>query len=148
MNKPIVERLAQYSEEDAAGIGRLLPFLSPKFNGDPIPRELLEAIIQSPLHDQIVAKIDSKIVGVASLSMVMGVGSGRKGWIEDFVTDEEIRGQGIGEIIWSEIILWCKQNDISLFTFTSNPSREEAHRFYDTKGAEIYETDFFKVNVE
>jgi len=51
-----VERLSQYSEEDATQLGRLMPFLSENFDGEPVDKELLETIINSPFHDQLVAR--------------------------------------------------------------------------------------------
>lgn len=138
-----VERLETYSERDALGIGRLLPFLSDKFPGDAVPKELLEEIINSPFHEQLVAKIEAQIVGSATLSIVMGVGAGKKAWLEDFVTDENVRGLGVGDKVWQEMISWCEENDIPLLEFTSRPERLEARSFYEKHEAKLRDTSVF-----
>lgn len=149
MSKPdvIVERLEAYSEADAAGIGRLMPFLSERLSDEPMAEDVLRAIVESPNHDQLVARLDGLIVGAATMNLLMGPGVNKQGYLEDFVTDPQFRGQGIGDRVWQAMIDWCKEQDID-FSFTSNPSREEAHRFYLNHGAEIRETSVFHASTE
>ncbi len=147
MSEVSVNRLEQYSEADAAGLGRLARFLSEKFDGNPINKEFLEEIIRSPYHDLLIARIENRIVGAATLNILMGAAAGKIGYLEDFVTDPNVRRQGIGGKIWDEIVIWCKQHDVDL-EFTSKPSREDAHRFYLARGATIRETTVFHVDVD
>ena len=149
MSKPdiVVERLETYSEADAAGIGRLMPFLSERLNNEPMAEDVLRAIVESPHHDQLVAKLDGLIVGAATMNLLMGPGVNKQGYLEDFVTDPKYRGQGIGDRVWQAMIDWCKEQEVDL-SFTSNPSREEAHRFYLNHGAEIRDTNAFHMSVE
>jgi len=142
-----IERLTAYSQKDAIDIGRLMPFLSQRMNDKPIDQKLLTQIIESPYHEQIVARLNGKIVGAATLSIIMGPAVGKQARLEGFVTDPEIRGRGIGSRIWDEILLWCNERDIDL-EFTSNPSRAAAHRFYLTRGAEIRDTTTFHVRTK
>lgn len=142
-----IERLATYSQKDAIGIGRLMPFLSQRMNDDPIDQKLLTQIVESPYHEQIVARLNGKIVGAATLSLIMGPAVGRQARLEGFVTHPEIRGQGIGSRIWDEILLWCNERGIDL-EFTSNPSRTAAHKFYLARGAEIRDTTTFHVRTK
>jgi len=139
-----IEYLIEYTPEDAAAIGRLMPFLSQKLSNKPIPEELLTQIIESPYHEQLVARLDGKIVGAATLSIIMGPAVGRQARLESFVTDPEVRGQGIGSKIWDEALRWCVERQIDL-EFTSNPSRKAAHDFYLARGAEIRDTTVFHV---
>ena len=143
----IVERLTSYSSQDAAGIGRLMPFLSASKSGDPIPKELLSEIIHSPYHEQLIARLGTKIVGTATLNMLMGPAVHKAGYLEDFVTDPGVREKGVGSKIWDEMLVWCKDNGVGL-EFTSRSSREAAHRFYLAKGAEIRDTTVFHVDVQ
>lgn len=138
-----IERLASYSKQDAADIGKLMPTLSSKFSADPVDEHLLQQIIASPDHEQIVARLDGHIVGCATLSMTMGVGAGRKAYLEDFVVDPTIQGQGIGSKLWDEIITWCTERKLKLF-FTSSPAKEAAHKFYLSRGATIRDTSVFQ----
>lgn len=138
-----IERLTMYSEQDAIDMGKLMPVLSEKFSNQPINRGLLKEIIESPFHEQIVARLDARIVGCATLSITMGVGAGRKAYLEDFVVDPTIQGQGIGGKIWEEITKWCTEQDLRLF-FTSSAEKEDAHRFYEKKGASVRNTTVFQ----
>lgn len=138
-----IERLTTYSSQDAAEIGKLLPTLSAKFSDNPVDETLLREIIDSPHHEQIVARIDGKIVGAATLSITFGTGAGRKAYLEDFVVSSDTQGQGVGGIIWDEITNWCTERNASLF-FTSSAKKEAAHRFYLKRGATIRDTSVFQ----
>ena len=140
--EPYVSRLTEYSEDDASELGTLMTHLSDKFIDRPIDKELLEAIIQSPYHEQLVARFQGRIVGAATLSIVMGAGAGRMGYLMDFVTDPDVRGQGLGKRLWADMMSWCSENDVNL-TFTSRPERAAAHEFYVRSGAEIRDTTVF-----
>jgi hypothetical protein len=140
-----VERLKAYTPEDAAGIGRLMPYLSKSFDGEPVNEQLLRTIIESDSHEQLVARIDARIIGAATLSIILGAGAGKKGWLEDFVTDPEAGVKGTGQIIWDEMGKWCLEHDVNL-NFTSRPSREAAHNFYLKNGASVRETTVFQAD--
>ena len=142
-----IERLTAYSQKDAIDIGRLMPFLSRRMNDNPIDKKLLTQIIESPYHEQIVARMAGRIVGTATLSIIMGPAVGKQARLEGFVTDPKIRGQGIGSHIWDEVLIWCNERDIDL-EFTSNPSRSAAHKFYLARGAEIRDTTTFHVRTK
>jgi GNAT superfamily N-acetyltransferase len=143
----IIERLATYTHKDAIGIGQLMPFLSQRMSDIPIAEELLTEIITSPYHEQIVARLNGKIVGAATLSIIMGPAVGKQARLEGFVTDPEIRGQGIGSSLWDEIVRWCNEHGVDL-EFTSSPSRKAAHDFYLARGAKIRDTTVFHVHHE
>ena len=139
-----IERLHTYTPEDAAAIGKLLPALSERFTDSPIAENLLREIIESPHHEQIVARNDDgKVIGTATLSITIGTGAGHKAYLEDFVVDPNTQGQGIGGVIWDEIIKWCTERNVSLF-FTSRASKEAAQHFYLKRGATIRDTNVFQ----
>lgn len=138
-----VERLAAYSDDDAAGVGRLMPYLSSDFTDEPIPKDRLTTIIESAHHEQFVARHDERIVGAATLSIIMGAGAGNKAWLEDFVADPNAGVRGIGQALWNEMEDWCQERSTNL-EFTSRPSRTAAHAFYAKNGAQIRETSVFK----
>ena len=143
----IVERLTEYSDSDAVGIGRLMPFLNDTLNDEPMDEALLTMIIDSPYHDQLVARLDGIVVGVATVNLLLGPGMEMEGYLEDFVVDPEVRGRGIGDKLWQAIIDWCREKNVDL-GFTSNPARVAAHRFYNSHGAEIRDTTVFRVSVD
>lgn len=153
MNRPqsdiIVNTLTAYSFEDAAAIGRLLPFLSDSFSGEPVDRQLLTDIIASPYHDQLVARsTDGTIVGALTISLTMGAGVIRKAWLEDFVVDPAIQGGGVGGKLWDAMIDWCRTRGVHKLDFTSHPTKEAAQRFYLKRGAVVRDTNYFRKTID
>ena len=149
MNRPqsdiTVNTLTAYSFEDAAAIGRLLPFLSDSFSGDPIDRQLLTDIIASPYHDQLVARsTDGTIVGALTVSLTMGMGVVHKAWLEDFIVDPNLQGAGVGSKLWDALLDWCRDHDVHQLDFTSRPTKEAAQHFYLKRGAIIRDTNYFR----
>ena len=138
-----VERLTAYSPRDAAEIGALMSQLSPDRGDKPVPEELLRHIVDSPDHDQLVARSPERIIGAATLSVIYDASKGRKGWLEGFVTDQHSGIRGVGRQLWDEMGAWCAERQIELH-FTSRPDRELAHRFYLKNGAVIRNTNVFK----
>jgi GNAT superfamily N-acetyltransferase len=138
-----IERLTAYSASDAEQIGKLLPTLSERFSDQPVDGGLLREIIESPHHEQIVARIGGNIVGTATLSITIGTGAGHKVYLEDFVVSSAAQGQGVGGAIWDEITAWCKERSAPLF-FTSSTKKQAAQKFYLKHGATIRETNVFQ----
>ncbi len=143
MSNVTIERLVAYNAQDAEDMGKLMPVLSSRFTDQLIDEGLFKEIVESPFHEQIIARLDGHIVGCATLSITMGVGAGHKAYLEDFVVDPSIQGHGVGGKIWEEITEWCKQRNVKLF-FTSNAQKEAAHRFYISHGATVRDTTVFQ----
>lgn len=142
----IVKTLTEYTPEMAARVRELLIQLSRsgRDRGE-IPREWFEELIASPSHDMLMAVDESgKIVGIATLSIIMGPIVRKNAYLEDFVTDAECRGRGVGSMLWDAMLEWALAHGCTELNFTSGKGREEAWKFYEARGAEIYETNFFK----
>ncbi len=144
-----ITRLDKYTPEIATRVRELLIQLSRsgKDRGE-IPREWFEEIINSPSHDMLLAIDDNdQIVGIASLSIVMGPIIRKNAYLEDFVTDNAVRGQGVGSALWAEMLKWAEEKGCKHLEFTSGHGREAAQNFYKGKGAEIYDTNFFRKEI-
>lgn len=141
-----IERLDEYSDEMAAAIGRLMPFLSENASEEPIPEERLRAIIDSPDREQLLAVLEGKVVGSAVLDIIVG-DLGETAWLEDFVTDPEVRGKGVGHQMWLEMLDWCREHGLGLMDFQSRYSRDDAHAFYRDHGARIRDTAAFRMRI-
>ena len=138
--------LTNYSPEVAQRIRELLIQLSRsgKDRGE-IPKEWFDSLIASPSHDMLLAIDDSgKIQGIATLSIIMGPIVRKIAYIEDFVTDASVRGQGVGSQLWEAMLQWAKDKGCTELNFTSGHGREAAQAFYKNRGAEIYDTNFFR----
>lgn len=140
-----VKTLANYTPEAAEAVRGLLIELSRtgKDKGE-IPEEWFQEVISSPYHDLIVAEADGIILGIATVSVVMGAGIRKNAYLEDFVVSERARGLGVGSAIWNAILSWAKGKGCAKLEFTSGNGREAAQKFYLNRGAEIYDTNFFQ----
>jgi acetyltransferase, GNAT family len=88
------------------------------------------------------------VVGMATLALLVGPIAGRKIYLDDFVTDPSVQGKGVGSRLWDAMLSWGQQHGAAKLTFTSNPKRQAAHRFYLHKGATIYNTTVFEKTIE
>ncbi len=142
----IIKTLTEYTPETATRIRELLIQLSRsgKDRGE-IPKEWFDDIINSPSHDMLLAiDDDNKIQGIATLSIIMGPIVRKVAYLEDFVTDSAVRGQGVGGQLWEAMLAWAKAKDCTELNFTSGHGREAAQEFYKNRDAEIYDTNFFR----
>ena len=141
----IIKRLDKYTKETADRVRELLIQLSRsgKDKGE-IPESWFNDIISSPWHDLLIAEEDGKIIGLAAVSVIMGPGIKKNAYLEDFVTDQTVRGKGVGSALWNEILNWAKEKGCKRLEFTCGNGREVAQQFYKNHGAEIYDTNFFR----
>ncbi|MBR3056186.1 GNAT family N-acetyltransferase [Candidatus Saccharibacteria bacterium] len=144
-----ITTLTEYTPETAQRIRELLIQLSRsgKDRGE-IPEEWFTDLINSPFHDMLLAINDAgKIIGIATLSVIMGPIVRRVAYLEDFVTDSSVRGQGVGTQLWSAMLDWARTKHCTELCFTSGHGREAAQAFYQKKGAEIYDTNYFRKSI-
>ena len=140
-----ITTLKEYTPATADRIRELLIQLSRsgKDKGE-IPEEWFEEVIASPHHDVLLATDDNgKIIGIAVLSTIFNFHT-KKAYLEDFVTDSSIRGQGIGSKLWDAMLDWARTHNCQELNFTSGYDRKSAHQFYLHKDAQIYDTAFFR----
>ena len=144
-----IQLLTEYNEATATRIRELLIQLSRsgRDRGE-IPREWFDELISSPSHDMLLALDDNdQIVGIATLSIIMGPIVRRVAYLEDFVTDQKVRGQGFGTNLWNAMLDWAKGKHCTELCFTSGHGREAAQKFYKNRGASIYDTNFFRLSL-
>ncbi len=145
MNKVEVGVAAEYTADLAEAMGKLRGQLSSRHDGSALSREQLEDIIESPWHAILIAVIDEKIVGMAILSIVFG-SIDRNVYLEDFVVEEGLRGQGVGAALWGKMLEWGRTKGCKRMEFTSSkPGMEE---YYTQKrGAEKRETNCYRIEL-
>ena len=144
-----IAKLDKYTPETAARIRELLIQLSRsgKDRGE-IPKKWFEELIASPYHDMLVAIDDNnQIIGIATLSIHMGPIIRKNAYLEDFVTDQTVRGKGIGSALWDAMLDWAKEKGCNNLEFTCGNGREASQQFYKNHGATIYDTNFFRRQV-
>ncbi len=143
-----VKRLEKYTPEVAQRVRELLIELSRsgKDKGE-IPEAWFNDVIASPWHDLLVAEEDGKILGIATMSITMGAGIRKNAYLEDFVVSSAARGKGVGGMLGDEMLKWGREKGAQRLEFTCGAGRDAAHAFYHKHGAEIYETDFFRIDL-
>ena len=144
-----ITTLTKYTPETATRIRELLIQLSRsgKDRGE-IPKEWFDDLIASDYHDMLLAIDDNgQIIGIATLSIIMGPIVRRIAYLEDFVTDTTVRGQGVGSKLWDAILDWAKSKQCTELNFTSGHGREAAQAFYQKRGAKVYDTNFFRLSL-
>lgn len=142
-----IELLTKYDKKTADRVRELLIQLSRsgKDRGE-IPEEWFTDLIKSPYHDMLLAIDDTgEIQGIATLSIIMGPIVRRVAYLEDFVTDSFVRGQGVGTSLWEAMLDWARDHHCTELCFTSGHGREAAQTFYLHKGAKIYDTNYFRL---
>ena len=143
-----IAKLEKYTSEVANQIRKLLIQLSRsgKDRGE-IPREWFEELISSPYHDMLIATEEDKIIGIATLSVHMGPIIRKNAYLEDFVTDQTVRGKGTGSALWQAILEWAAEKGCKNLEFTCGNGREIAQQFYKNHGATVYDTNFFRKEI-
>ena len=124
---------------------RLVPQLS-KSNPPPSRDEVGE-MLASPAITQFVARSDDgTIVGVSTLA-VFRIPTAWRAWIEDVITDEAARGQGVGEALTRAMLDRARELGCATVDLTSRASREAANRLYQRVGFEPRETNVWRLDL-
>ncbi len=89
---------------------------------------------------------DEQVLGMLTLA-TFTIPTGKRGWIEDVVVDEQARGRGAGQALVDAALELAGQLDLATVDLTSRPSREAANRLYVRCGFEPRETNIYRYKV-
>ncbi len=104
-------------------------------NPPPNSRKALETQLTNPACQVLVAKINGKIVGTATIYFVeVAIRAKPYALLEGLVTDENERGKGYGTEFFKKIIEIAKNKNCYKMIFTSGMDRQESHKFYESLG--------------
>jgi ribosomal protein S18 acetylase RimI-like enzyme len=126
-----VEVLNEVTGEVVAAFGRLLPQLSA--SARPLDADRLTAIVTAPASTVLLARVAGEIVGTLTLAM-FPTPTGVRAWIEDVVTDQAARGQGVARELTLAAIRLAQDAGARTVDLTTRPSREAAGRLYERVG--------------
>jgi ribosomal protein S18 acetylase RimI-like enzyme len=136
---------------DAAELTAAMAGLVPQLSRSSPPPGLdaVTEMLTAPAITQFVARDDAtgRIVGVATLA-TFRIPTARRAWIEDVITDESARGQGVGEALIRAMLARAADLGCSTVDLTSRPSREAANRLYQRIGFEVRETNVYRHTLE
>jgi GNAT superfamily N-acetyltransferase len=107
--------------------------------GRPKPKHneirLFAKTIQKYIFDSdktiLVAKIDSKVVGMISLVFLPRLNRTRpEAWVPDFIVDHEYRNKGIGSALLRKCVLIARKKKCWRIRLETGLSRKRSQRFY------------------
>ncbi|MEV4173885.1 GNAT family N-acetyltransferase [Nonomuraea sp. NPDC049709] len=107
--------------------------------GDPGDERYLaafERIDANPADELIVAEVDGKVVGTMQLTYLAGLSrlGAERCLIEAVRVAASTRGQGLGRRMITWAIGRARARGCAMVQLTSDKSRTDAHRFYDSLG--------------
>jgi len=91
----------------------------------------LDGFGPDPAYKCIVAEKDNEVIGFALYYMRYSTWKGRCVYLEDFLVKSELRGQGIGDLLFKEMLAICKKLKARLMTWQVLDWNEPAIRFYN-----------------
>jgi L-amino acid N-acyltransferase YncA len=71
-----------------------------------------------------------RVLGVAVFRMIENTSAGRKLYVDDLVSDETQRSQGVGKLLLDGLTEEARQRGCQTFDLDSGTQRTDAHRFY------------------
>jgi len=70
------------------------------------------------------------VLAVAGFRLQTSLSAGKHVYVDDLVTDENTRSQGLGEAVFNWLVDYAKANDCTSLHLDSGVQRHAAHRFY------------------
>lgn len=140
----VIIRATEVNDELVQACQHLIPQLTT--NNPPPTRQQLSRLLASPASFLFIARDrDGKgeIVGLATL-VIYYVPTGVRGYIEDMVVDERMRGRHIGKALTRACLEQAKLAGASQVMLTSNPGREAANRLYLRMGFGLRKTNVYR----
>jgi ribosomal protein S18 acetylase RimI-like enzyme len=145
-----VEVLSEITDETVKALGRLLPQLSR--SAPPLDHAGLARVVGAGCNTVLVARAGGaggqpgEIVGTLTLA-IFPIPTGVRAWIEDVVTDEMARGQGVGTALTLEALRLARERGARTVDLTSRPSREAAGRLYERLGFQRRESRLYRITL-
>lgn len=106
-------------------------------------RETLEKQLEDKSCDVLVAKLDGKTIGTATIYYIDVAAHGRPyAFLEGLVIHEDHRGNGHGTVFFKKCLEISKAKNCYKLLFTSGMDREDAHKFYEKLGFKKWGYEF------
>ncbi len=134
---------ATYANDSTlAAVNSLLPQLSS--SAPALDHEGLQRILESDALTLFLAEVEGRVVGMLTL-VVAPIPTGVRALIEDVVTDESARGQGVGGELVTTALDHARRLGATTVDLTSRPAREAANRLYVRLGFVQRETNVYRL---
>jgi len=139
-----LEIATRVDDELVQAFAHLIPQLS-KSSPPPTAAEL-QAMVDAPASDVLLARLDGAIVGTLTL-VTFRIPTGMRAWIEDVVVDDSARGHGVGDQLNRFALDIAREKGCKTVDLTSRPSREAANRLYQRIGFEPRTTNVYRFDL-
>ena len=139
-----LEIATRVDDELVQAFAHLIPQLS-KSSPPPAAAEL-QAMVDAPASDVLLARLDGAIVGTLTL-VTFRIPTGMRAWIEDVVVDDSARGHGVGDQLNRFALDIAREKGCKTVDLTSRPSREAANRLYQRIGFEPRTTNVYRFDL-
>ncbi len=96
-----------------------------------------EKDFEENIFDIIVAEQENQIVGIVFYYMTYSTWKGKMLYLEDFVVQEELRGHGIGKLLFKAFLEEAKKLNVSLAKWQVLDWNEPAINFYEKYNSTI-----------
>jgi GNAT superfamily N-acetyltransferase len=140
--QPEVTPMTEVTPRDVEDFQRLIPQLDATVSVDtPSVERRLQAAVDNPLGVVLVVRDQyGRIQATATGNIWRGQGED-KGWVDDVVADERMRGRKLGYGVMRGLHEWFGLHGISEVLLTSRPDKGPAGKLYTDMGYELSETD-------
>lgn len=139
-----VEALTEVSDDVVAELRRLLPLVSSR--GGAVSAERVGAVVAHPGTTVLVARVDGRIVGSATLIRLVSL-VGQFGYVEEVVVDDAARGRGVGRALMRELLELARRDGLDFVELTSRPARAAANGLYRSLGFALRETNVYRFDL-
>lgn len=139
-----VEQLTKASEEALVDINTLIHQLSERLPACTL--SLLERVVRSPDIEQWVVRDEERIVGIATLVLVV-LPEGVRAQLEDIVVHSDYRGKSLGRQLGETLIERARVHGARAITLSSRSDRQAANALYQSLGFEKRDTNLYIMHV-
>ena len=95
----------------------------------------------------IVAEEDGKVMGILLYFITFSTWKGRMLYLEDFVVSESARGQGIGKLLFDELILEAKRLNCKLMKWQVLDWNDLAINFYKKYPGVVFDEEWHNCKI-
>jgi GNAT superfamily N-acetyltransferase len=97
-----------------------------------------ETDFENGVFDVLVAENETgEVVGIMLYYLAYSTWKGKMVYLDDFVVSENVRGQGIGHLLWAQLLVEARKMGAKLLKWQVLDWNTPAIRFYEAIGAEI-----------
>lgn len=106
-----------------------------------------EGFGEQPLFHCFVAEVQNEIVGMALVYYRFSTWKGRSVHLEDLIVKESVRGTGVGNALYAEVLKYAKSKGVKRVEWVVLDWNTPAIKFYEKSGAKLLK-DWYLVQMD